>query len=78
MDNIFAIATIISIIFFIAKFIENKYLDKDNVKPIKLIVRDTLLVYFSVLCGYFILQQFNPITQTGGRHTPVFTDNPEF
>ena len=78
MDNIFTIATLISIIFFIAKFIENKYLDKDNVKPIKLIVRDTLLVYFSVICGHFIIQQLNPINQAGGKHTPVFTDNPEF
>mgnify|MGYP001259550250 CR=1 FL=1 len=79
MDNIFAIATIISIIFFIAKFLENKYLDKDNIKPIKLLVRDTLIVYFSVLCGYFIIQQINPVSQMGGaKHTPVFTDNPEF
>ena len=76
MDNIFAIATVISIIFFIAKFIENKYLEKDNIKPIKLIVRDTLLVYFSVLCGYFIIQQLGHINQTGGKHTPVFTDDP--
>lgn len=78
MDNIFAIATIISIIFFIVKFVENKYLDKDNIKPFKLLIRDTLLVYFSVLCGYFIIQQINPINPISSKHTPVFTDNPEF
>ena len=44
MENIFIIAAIISVIFFIAKFIEMRFLDKDP-KPLKLLVRDSLLVY---------------------------------
>lgn len=78
MENVFVIAAIVSVIFFIVKFMENKFLDKDNVKPVKFIVRDTLLVYFSVLCGHFIIQQTNSVAQSGGKHTQVFTDNPEF
>lgn len=78
MDNIFIIAGIISIIFLISKFIEMRFIEKEN-KPLKLLIRDTLLVYFSVVCGYFILEQINPIIQNGGANTtPVFTDNPEF
>ena len=54
MDNIFIIAAVISIIFLIVKFIEMRYIEKDS-KPLKLLIRDALLVYFSVVSGYFIL-----------------------
>jgi len=79
MDNIFIIAGVISVIFLIAKFIEMRFVEKEN-KPLKLLIRDSLLVYFSVVSGYFILEQINPMIQNGGGSaiTPVFTDNPEF
>jgi len=78
MDNIFVIAAIISVIFFIAKFIEMRFVEKES-KPLKLLIRDSLLVYFSVVFGDFIIGQINPILK-GGSHvtTPVFTDNPGF
>jgi len=82
MDNIFIIAAVIAFIFLLAKFVEMRFVDKDN-KPLKLLVRDALLVYFSVICGYFIIEQLNPVAVNiaGGAAstaTPVFTDNPEF
>ena len=79
MENIFVIAGVISVIFFIAKFLEMRFFDKEP-KSLKLLVRDSLLVYFSVICGYFILEQIKPVTNgvVGGGITPVFTDNPEF
>ena len=77
MDNIYIIAGVISIIFLITKFIEMRFIEKEN-KPLKLLIRDALLVYFSVLSGYFILEQLNPIVNKGGEKIQVFTDNPEF
>jgi hypothetical protein len=79
MENIFIIAAIISVIFLIAKFIEMRFIEKEN-KPFKLLIRDALLVYFSVVVGYYILQQINPIMNniSGGASTPIFTDNPGF
>ena len=78
MDNIFIIAAIISVIFMISKFIEMRFIEKET-KPVKFLIRDSLLVYFSVVFGDFILEQINPMIQTGGSiTTPVFTDNPEF
>jgi len=79
MDNIFVTAAIISVIFIIAKFIEMRFVDKES-KPLKLLIRDALLVYISVIMGYFILGQLKPIIQEGGViSTPqVFTGNPEF
>jgi hypothetical protein len=81
MNNIFIIATVISIIYFIVKFIEMRFVEKES-KPLKLLIRDALLVYFSVVSGYFILEQLKPVMQnvdtTGGGVTPIFTNNPEF
>ncbi len=76
MDNIFVIAGIISVIFLIIKFIEMRFVDKES-KPLKLLIRDTIVVFFSVISGNFIMEQLSPVMQKGGV-TPVFTDNPEF
>lgn len=58
-----------------------RYIEKES-KPLKLLIRDALLVYFSVVSGYFILEQLKPVMQSGGTMstgaTPVFIDNPEF
>jgi hypothetical protein len=80
MDNIFFIAAIISIIFFIAKFIEMRFVEKES-KPLKILFRDSLLVYFSVVFGHFVIGQINPLLSGGSNSanvTPVFTDNPGF
>jgi hypothetical protein len=79
MDNIFLVAGIISIIFFIAKFLEMRYIEKDA-KPLKVLIRDALLVYISVISGSFILDQLNPIIKNNIMpESPIaFTDNPPF
>ena len=74
------IALIIAIVFLVIKFIEMRFIDKES-KPLKLLIRDALLVYLSVVAGYFILEQLKPVIQNGGAsiiNTPVFTDNPGF
>ena len=60
MDNIFLVSGIISVIFFIAKFLEMRYVDNEP-KPLKLLIRDSILVYVSVVIGSFILEQVNPV-----------------
>ena len=78
MDNIFVIAGVVSVVFLIAKFIEMRFVDKEN-KPLKLLIRDTILVYFSVFFGNFVLEQLKPIQIGGQGATPlVFTDSPDF
>jgi hypothetical protein len=80
MDNIFLIAGIISAIFFIAKFLEMRYVDEEP-KPLKLLIRDALLVYVSVVLGGFITDQLNPIineTELLSSAPLAFTDNPPF
>lgn len=80
MDNIFVIAAIISVIFLISKFIEMRFIEKET-KPLKFLIRDSLLVYFSVVFGDFVIGQINPMIKGGSSSsvsTPVFTDNPGF
>jgi hypothetical protein len=79
MNNIFIFATIISVAFFITKFIEMRFIEKES-KPLKLLIRDTLIVYFSVIVGNFLIEQLNPIIQLNNTNNSqvVFTDNPEF
>ena len=78
MDNIFVTAAIISIIYFTFKFIVMRFVEKEN-KPLKVLVSDSLLVYFSVILGYFIIEQVNPvIVNVSDKNIHVFTDNPGF
>ncbi len=80
MDNIFIIAAIVSVIFLISKFIEMRFIEKET-KPLKFLIRDALLVYFSVVFGDFVIGQIKPVMKGGSSSsisTPVFTDNPGF
>lgn len=79
MENIFLVAAIISIIFFIIKFIEMRFIEKES-KPLKYLIRDSLLVYFSVVIGHFVIDQIKPLSeQVNSNIQPgVFTDNPNF
>ncbi len=84
MENIFLVAGVISAIFFIAKFLEMRYIDEEP-KPLKVLIRDSLLVYVSVIIGDFIIDQLNPVIQenitnlmTTNGAPMVFTDNPPF
>jgi hypothetical protein len=75
--EIFVTAAIISFVFLIAKFLEMRFIEKEA-KPLKYLIRDSLIVYFSVVAGYFVINQLNPVLEGGKKLTPVFTDNPGF
>ncbi len=79
--NVFLISTIISVVYLIIKFTEMRMIDKEN-KPLKVLIRDTLIVYFSVIIGYFFIDQLKPFMLQEGVNTvinpQVFTDNPNF
>lgn len=74
--SIFITAIGISIIYIIFKFIEMRIIVKEN-KPLKVLFRDTLIVYLSVLLGNFVLTQINPNIELDA--TPeIFTNDPSF
>jgi len=75
-NNMFVISGIISFMFLIAKFIEMRFIEKEN-KPLKIMIRDTLLVYCCAAVGIFLYEQLSPIN-IACNSPNVFTDNPEF
>jgi hypothetical protein len=92
MNNIFVIPIITTVLFCISKFIEMKYVDKE-LKPLKYIVRDIVIVFVSSLTSCYLffhlnltLDDFmNVITETKsntaniiGKNAEIFTDNPNF
>ena len=80
ITNVYVVAGTISVIFFIVKFIEMRFVDKESI-PLKYLIRDTIVVFFSVLAGLFILDQLKPGIDENITHVSnpaVFTDNPGF
>jgi hypothetical protein len=74
--SIFITAAVISFFYFFFKFIEMRFILKEN-KSLKSILRDTIIVYFSVLTGNFILEQMGPLKNLTA--TPaIFTNAPDF
>lgn len=73
------LGTIISVTYLILKFIEMKYVEKEP-KPLKELVKDAVVVFFSVIIGQIILVQLTPaITGENLNVEPaVFTDEPIF
>jgi len=76
MDNIYISSLAVSIVFFISKFFEIRFILKEKVNLKQLLI-DTFLVYFSVIIGFFIINQFADKTKNLIQ-APVFIDNPKF
>jgi len=76
MDNIYIIALAVSIVHGISKFFEIRFILKEKVN-LKQLMIDIILVYFSVIIGIFITEQF--ISKTKNlTQAPVFIDTPKF
>ena len=49
---------------------------KEN-KPLKLLIRDTIIVYLSIIMGNFIIEQVYPVSKKASA-PQVFTNNADF
>tara|TARA_B100000497_G_C7312286_1_gene209899 strand:- start:303 stop:524 length:222 start_codon:yes stop_codon:yes gene_type:complete len=72
--NSFLIGAIISVIYLIFKIIEMRVIIKEN-KPLKHLLRDSIIVYFSVIVGNFIFEQIGGDSK---KLPNVFLDGPNF
>jgi hypothetical protein len=88
MEKVILFATLVTILFGLFKFVEMKYIDEE-MKPMKLVIRDVVIVFGSaILGGYaFILNStyidelFSVVTNTNilnADSTQIFTGNPDF
>jgi hypothetical protein len=83
--NLFVVGAIIATVYFLLKFLEMRFVDQDNKKPIKVLIRDTLIVGISSVVGVYILDQFKNTGNGGGNgggnglsSPAVFVDTPGF
>lgn len=88
MEKLLVIALIITVIFFVIKILEMKYLSKE-MKPLKYTIRDSFIVFISSFSGLFgflsmngsINDFMNIVTSNKSSNlkaTQIFTDEPGF
>lgn len=82
MNNIYIVATVVSLFFIVFKLIENQStreeLKKENIKRL---VKDTLIVYLATVAGLYMIDEIYPTVIKGAisnSPTQVFTDTPSF
>ena len=79
MNNYILTSIVISIIYFIIKFIEMRFINKEAT-PIKEVFKNTIVVFLASIIGGFLLDQFklNNIFETIKEAPNVFTTEPGF
>lgn len=85
MEKVVFLSIVVSVLFFIYKIFEMKYIDKE-VKPLKIIIRDTIVVFTCTFVPVMLFFQFDgkmgEIFNMGSDSTPVppkvFTGDPGF
>lgn len=83
MENIVYYSLCISIIFFICKFIELKFQEEKTNNDLKIILKDSFVVFLASLTGIFVcdylIKYVKPSSLLELNTEPViFTDTPEF
>lgn len=68
---------IIAFIYLLMKFVEMR-ITKNEAKPMKEMIRDTVIVYLSAIIGLYIIEEFMPTNAVVKTVTNVFTDMPSF
>ena len=79
MENIYLYAGIVSIVYFVIKFVEMRFVNKEN-KPLKVLIRDTVIVFVCSILANFIFEQFDTVKDLVNLKEPtnVFTGPAEF
>ena len=78
MESMYTNAILVAIMFFAIKMIEEKFNKDETVeKPLKHIVKDTIIVYVCYIFGAMIYGQFFP-SGSGGNSASAFINNPDF
>lgn len=79
MSNLVMTSAIISVIYFLIKFFEMRFIIKEN-KPLKQLVIDTLIVFIASTSTILLLEQFNLGELIGNtKEVPgAFINKPDF
>jgi len=88
MEKIMTISAMITVLYFVAKIMEMKFIDKE-LKPLKFLIRDSVIVFCSSMVSLFAFLSMNGsvndfmnvVTNNKSLNlasTEVFTDEPGF
>jgi uncharacterized membrane protein YgcG len=91
-SKLVVVGVAVSVVYFLMKFIEMRFTEPENQKPVKVLVRDSIVVCISAVLAVFILSQFENIGGVGvgggggsgsgggggGSMPAVFVDTPGF
>ncbi len=80
-NNLFIVGVITGVIYFIIKFLEMRFIETESQKPMKVLIRDTIVVCISSIIGVYIISQFKILTKNDvsvGSAPAVFVDTPGF
>ena len=75
-ESPFMLSATISVIYLLLRFLEMRFVLKE-MKPLKTLIRDALLVYLSTLSGFYMLQHIAPKAKTS-TNTAAFINDPDF
>ena len=75
-ESPFMLSATISVIYLLLRFLEMRFVLKE-MKPLKTLIRDALLVYLSTLSGFYMLQHIVPMAKTS-TNTAAFINDPDF
>jgi hypothetical protein len=79
-SEIFTKSFIITFVYIALKIIEVQMMtsNESEVKPLKTIVRDAIVVFFSSCIGIFAAEQISELSNDSLNVTKVFTNTPDF
>ena len=63
-SKIVIVGIVVSVVYFLLKFMEMRFVDPENQKPVKVLVRDSIMVCISAVLGVFVLNQFEKVFLT--------------
>ena len=83
--NMFVVGSVIAVVYFLLKFIEMRFVETDGQKPMKVLIRDTIVVCVASVLGIFVIDQFKILEKSGDSSSAgssaapaVFVDTPGF
>tara|TARA_B100001996_G_C18310520_1_gene458420 strand:+ start:107 stop:337 length:231 start_codon:yes stop_codon:yes gene_type:complete len=76
MNEYLVTGCIIAIIYTLARILETR-MSGEEPKPLKVLVKDIIIVYICSILGLFTFNQLSPMA-TGKSPTTAFTGKPEF
>jgi len=83
MTDYLSVSFFTAVVYLVLRFINMNFIEKEP-QPVKVLLKDTLMVFVSVSLGLFLMSQVTSLSLSGGEGTisgksvDAFTGEPEF